>query len=135
MVALATLAFMILAAPSSLGLLLGLVALATSVDAAYAAWHVGGRVLVGEGLVRICPTRESRPQVTKLEAPYTAFRKVLVRRRRAGEIVKPLVTVDLLHDIPNRPAIGLYAEPYAYLPYEDRSLINRLAARLNVPID
>ncbi len=133
--ALASLAFMIVAAPSSLGLLLGLAALASSVDAGYAAWHVGGRVLVGEGLVRVCPMRESRPQVTKLEAPYTAFHKVLVSRRRAGEIVKPLVTVDLLHDIPNRPAIGLYAEPGAYLPYEDRSLINRLAARLNIPID
>ena len=135
-VVVASLGFMIFVAPpSSLGLVLGLVGVASSVNAAYGAWKTSGRVVVGDGLVRVCPIRESRPLVTKLEAPYAAFRKLTITHRRAGGVVKPLVTVDLVHDIPNRPAIGLYAEASTYLPYEDRSLINRLAARMNIPID
>jgi hypothetical protein len=133
--AVASLGFVVLVAPSVLGMLLGVVALTASINAGFTTWRASGRVLIGDGMVRICPAREQRPEATKLEAPYSAFRKVRVSRRKSHGGNVAMVRVDLLHDIPNRPAIGLYAEPCAYLPYEDRSLINRLAARLNIPID
>ena len=136
LVALASLGFLIFAAPpSSLGILLGLIAVFTSGYAGYGSWRLGGRVVIGDGFVRVYGDGDARPQVLKLEAPYSAFRKLMVSHRQTSEKIGPLVTVDLLHEVPKKPTIGLYAYQAERLEADDRSIIDRIAARMNIPID
>ena len=122
------------------GISIGLAAFIFSIYIGYTSfdsWSLEGRVVIGDGFVRVYERRKSKSHILKFEAPYSAFRQLQVKYHKGikmHEGSEPLVTVDLLHDIANKPKISLFEYKDENLDEEHWNVVTGVASMMSIPI-
>ena len=96
--------------------------------------HLGGRVIIENGFVRVYNPNKRKPDTLIFVAPYSEFEEVQVRYHEANEGGGPSLEANLIHKSRKFRRINLFFKEGDRLNAHDKEAVARVAQEIGIPI-